>query len=476
MPDIHDVMDVTMDDLTPEQQVQLKDAIDQFQQKCLMSFGKNRSGVPYLKSDMPRVLLPGEPDTTSAEEKQEAMNAFRQTMESIMAKHHTAFLTMFKQMMVGVFGPGMERMLGRVSPQASTVEVGETSAAVNSQPPRDASAQPPLQSTGGQPIQPPLQSVGSQLIQPPLQSTGGRPVQQQNPYQAMPNIPTYGDLAFGSSGVPPNSTYRIAPANNRLQKNMFGEGYLEFMDYGAIDAFPNPGYGAAAGMPTGPIGRPGDQDANVDLMVQKMADVLQNQFGPKPKIQGQAYTPPFPQWYNRVALPQRVKPPADFTKFSRQDDTSTVEHIARYLMQLEEALADEAFRIRYFPLSLTGPAFTWFASLPAQSICSWKDLEQKFHAHYFIGSNEKKLIDLTTLRQRHNETPMEFLRRFRETKSMCFSLNLPDDQLADMAVAGMLPAIREKLFGMEFDNLAQVVINEQPSLWIQERLQVCQTQ
>jgi hypothetical protein len=32
-------------------------------------------------------------------------------------------------------------------------------------------------------------------------------------------------------------------------------------------------------------------------------------------------------------------------------------------------------------------------------------------------------------------------------------LNLPDDQLADMAVAGMLPAIREKLFGMEFGNL-----------------------
>jgi hypothetical protein len=51
---------------------------------------------------------------------------------------------------------------------------------------------------------------------------------------------------------------------------------------------------------------------------------------------------------------------------------------------------------------------------------------------------------------------MEFLRRFRETKGMCFSLNLPDDQLADMAVAGMLPAIREKLFGMEFDNLGQL--------------------
>jgi hypothetical protein len=96
MPDIHDVMDVTMDDTSLEQQIQLKDAIDQFQQKCLLSFGKNRSGVPYLKNDMPRVLLPGEPDTTSSEEKQEAMNAFRQTMESIMVKHHTAFFTMFK--------------------------------------------------------------------------------------------------------------------------------------------------------------------------------------------------------------------------------------------------------------------------------------------------------------------------------------------------------------------------------------------
>jgi hypothetical protein len=272
----------------------------------------------------------------------------------------------------------------------------------------------------------------------------------------MPNMPTYGELAFGSSGVPPGSTYRIAPASNRLQKNMFGDGYSELMDYGAIDAFPNPGYGTTTGMPTGPTGRPGDQDANVDLMVQKMADVLQNQFGLKPKNQGHVYTPPFPEWYNRVALPHRVKASTDFTKFSRQDDTSTVEHIARYLMQLGEASADEAFRIRYFPLSLIGPAFTWFASLPAQSICSWKDLEQKFHAHYFIDSNEKKLIDLTTLRQRHNETPMEFPRRFRETKSMCFSLNLPDDQLADMAVAGMLPAIQEKLFDMEFDNLGQL--------------------
>jgi hypothetical protein len=51
---------------------------------------------------------------------------------------------------------------------------------------------------------------------------------------------------------------------------------------------------------------------------------------------------------------------------------------------------------------------------------------------------------------------LEFLRRFREVKGMCFSLTLSYDQLANMVVAGMLPAIREKLFGMEFDNLGQL--------------------
>jgi hypothetical protein len=264
-------------------------------------------------------------------------------------------------------------------------------------------------------------------------------VQQPNPYQ-----PTYGELAFGSSGAPLASGYRIAPASNRLQKNLYGGGYHEVMNYGAIDALPNPGYGRATGM---------QED---DILAQKMADLMQNQFGLKPKMQGPTYTPPFPEWYYNVILPPRVKPPMDFTKFSGQDDTSTVEHIARYLMQLGECSSEEAFRVRYFPMSLTGAAFQWFSSLPPQSVSTWRELQWKFHAHYFSGSTEKKLIDLATLKQRHSETPLEFLRRFKEIKGMCFSLNLPDDQMADMAVAGMLSAVREKLFGMEFDNLGQL--------------------
>jgi hypothetical protein len=239
-----------------------------------MSFGKNRSGVPYLKFEMPRVLLPGESDTISFQEKQEVLDAFWEAIETTMGKHHTAFLQMFKQMMIGVFGPGMEMMLGRVSPHPSSAEVGETSSAhpTGAQPPLQSQSiqppsqslgsqpvQPPIQSLRSQPVQPPIQSMGSQPVQPPLQNNRGQPVQQPNPYQ-----PTYGDLAFGSSGVLPNSTYKIAPTSNRLQKNMYGGGYHEVMDYGAIDALPNPGYGTTARM----------QDD--DILVQKMADLMQN--------------------------------------------------------------------------------------------------------------------------------------------------------------------------------------------------------
>jgi hypothetical protein len=46
-----------------------------------MSFSKNRSGVPFLKSDMPRVLLPGELDTTSVEEKQEVFGMVQKALE-----------------------------------------------------------------------------------------------------------------------------------------------------------------------------------------------------------------------------------------------------------------------------------------------------------------------------------------------------------------------------------------------------------
>ena len=121
-----------------------------------------------------------------------------------------------------------------------------------------------------------------------------------------------------------------------------------------------------------------------------------------------------------------------------------------------EASVEEAHRVCFFSLSLSRPAFTWFSSLLVNSIANWTNLEKKFHTYFYTRIEEKKITDLTTIRQRNNESSAEFLQRFQEIRNLCISLNLTDDQLAALAIQGMLPTWREKLIGQEFDNLSQL--------------------
>ena len=91
-----------------------------------------------------------------------------------------------------------------------------------------------------------------------------------------------------------------------------------------------------------------------------------------------------------------------------------MEHISRYLVQLGEASIEVALKVRFFPLSLSGPAFRWFSSLEPNSISGWVNLENKFHVYFYSGIGEKKITDLTSMRQKYNESGSEFIQRIRE--------------------------------------------------------------
>ena len=108
-------------------------------------------------------------------------------------------------------------------------------------------------------------------------------------------------------------------------------------------------------------------------MADIIAKIIEEWFGIKPKEHTSVYQLPYPEWFDRVSLPHRYKVP-DFFPFSGQDDTSTMEHISRFLAQCGEASAEEALKVRFVPLSLAGSAFTWFSSLPSHSIIGWADL------------------------------------------------------------------------------------------------------
>jgi len=105
-----------------------------------------------------------------------------------------------------------------------------------------------------------------------------------------------------------------------------------------------------------------------------------------------------------------------------------------------------------FSLSLSGSAFAWFTTLPANSILYWADLEKQFHQFFFSGVTELKLTDPMSLRQRNDETLAAFIQRFRDVKNRCYSLVLSDQQLAGAAFNGLLPHIKEKYASQEFES------------------------
>ncbi|RLN16563.1 putative retrotransposon gag protein [Panicum miliaceum] len=204
-----------------------------------------------------------------------------------------------------------------------------------------------------------------------------------------------------------------------------------------------------------PIPQPVVHQQQVDWTT-RIAEEIQDQFGLKPKVQTYTYKTPYPPTYDLLLFPHRYKV-SDFTKFSGLDDTSTVEHINRFIIQCGEAATQDALRVCLFSLSLSGSAFQWFTTLPPNSIVTWADLEKQFHKYFCAGVHKMKLSDLTSLRQRSDEPVTNYVQRFREVRNKCYTLALTDAQLSDIAFQGLLPHIKERYASQEFESLSQIV-------------------
>ncbi|KAK1686651.1 hypothetical protein QYE76_047499 [Lolium multiflorum] len=129
----------------------------------------------------------------------------------------------------------------------------------------------------------------------------------------------------------------------------------------------------------------------------------ERQFGMVPKRRAIGYSKPYPDEYEMIPLPPKYRLP-DFSKFSGSDGSSSIEHIGRYLAQLGPASVSDQLRVRLFSQSLTGSAFGWYTSLPANSIQSWKQLEEQFHMQYHSEASESSIADLAQLRQKRGES------------------------------------------------------------------------
>jgi hypothetical protein len=95
--------------------------------------------------------------------------------------------------------------------------------------------------------------------------------------------------------------------------------------------------------------------------------------------------------------------------------------------------------------------------LPPNSVCTFSDIENKFHDYFFTGETELKLSHLVSVKQKSNESVTEYIRRFRDTRNRCYSLTISDRDLADLAFSGLLDIHKEKLDGQEFLDVSRLL-------------------
>ncbi|XP_050908418.1 uncharacterized protein LOC127122054 [Lathyrus oleraceus] len=166
------------------------------------------------------------------------------------------------------------------------------------------------------------------------------------------------------------------------------------------------------------------------------------------------YTSPLAEYVLQTDAPLRTKIPK-FTKFIGDTTESIVEHMARYIFEAGDMSNNESLQMKFFPSSLTKNAFTWFTTLPQNSIHSWNQLERMVHEQFYMGKTKISLKELASVKQKFIEPTDDYLNRFRLLKVRCFT-QVPEHELVEMATGGLDYSIRKKLDTQYLRDMAQL--------------------
>jgi hypothetical protein len=92
-------------------------------------------------------------------------------------------------------------------------------------------------------------------------------------------------------------------------------------------------------------------------LTNQLAIILRESFSIEPKGRGRVYQKLYPDYYDQLPYPRGYGVP-EFTKFSGEDNKTTLEHVGQFILQCGEASANDVIKLRIFSLSLSGTAFT----------------------------------------------------------------------------------------------------------------------
>ncbi|OMO96147.1 reverse transcriptase [Corchorus capsularis] len=167
------------------------------------------------------------------------------------------------------------------------------------------------------------------------------------------------------------------------------------------------------------------------------------------KVGRPSFHKPYPEEYDRLhPLPRKYKVPDFSSFFGTSIEKTTLEHIARFTLQCGEANLGY-HKLRLFPNSLTGAAFTWYINLPPNLVRTWEDMERMFPTQFYRTEPEVSMADLSRFYQKKGELDEDYLARFKKLRNRCCT-PLREEEFLRLANNGLDMELRKKFEGVDF--------------------------
>lgn len=303
MPSKGETTNVSFEEL-PEEDQQLIDGLaEDFKLKCMESYGKTQGRI-HKTSRLPQIVISGQKHEDTKLEKQFVADTIHKSVHNALGNHNKLFVTSLQNVMKEVFHgvPIDQEGMSYFNQETLAAEVNKESMET---------------------IHTPGASKAAATQKSPMQYTQT----QQGVIMKQPTTPSPHKIAPSYQRI----IRDVDPAyfSNQIQGStsqgaQYGEvpqGFHTISGYHTYNYLPHPGYHNAHNYN---IQQGQNQRArsatgfNPDEMANRITDMMQSQFGLKPKDQTVMYRRPYPEWFNLVALPPRYRVPG-FSKFSGQN-------------------------------------------------------------------------------------------------------------------------------------------------------------
>uniref|UniRef100_A0A2N9EW19 Integrase catalytic domain-containing protein n=1 Tax=Fagus sylvatica TaxID=28930 RepID=A0A2N9EW19_FAGSY len=109
-----------------------------------------------------------------------------------------------------------------------------------------------------------------------------------------------------------------------------------------------------------------------------------------------------------------------FSRFDGRKGSALV-HISKFLDSMGAYAGNGDLCFREFSKSLDDRAYTWYTTLPPESVKVWEDMVELFCGKYFQAEEKITLVNLHTTKQTNGEDLLRYIHRFRDISLDCYA-------------------------------------------------------